>query len=394
MTEKVGLKGGIMHICLNMLGDSGWIGGALYIQNLARAIASLPKEEKDQIKLSVGVYSSNLELAEPMRPYVDQIYARNVFDRRYLKICKGLAERFSFIPLQMLNPQKVDFVYPELAGARAPYRWGAWIPDFQHYHLPHLFSPEEIADRDIKHKKMAEVAPVVILSSQMAQNDFKHLYPDAASRSAVMTFASFLEPEWLQGDPKQIQAKYELPDQFFLVSNQFWKHKDHTVIIEALGLLKQQGIKPIVACTGSLQDRRNPEYSNQLLARIKELDLNDQFRTLGLIPRIDQIQLMRRSLAVIQPSLFEGWSTVVEDSRTLGKPMLISDFPVHIEQNPPYSHFFERGNAEQLADLISLAWSTFKPGPDLDRENIAKQENKERVAAYGRRFLEIVRSAL
>jgi len=81
---------------------------------------------------------------------------------------------------------------------------------------------------------------------------------------------------------------------------------------------------------------------------------------------------------------------VVEDARTLGKPMLLSDFPVHLEQNPPHSEFFEQGNAEQLAQLIASANSQLEPGPDFEKELLAKQDNARRVRAFGQQFLEIV----
>jgi len=383
-----------LHICLNMVGGSGWLGGVLYIQNLARAIATLPPEEKANLKLTVAVHDKDLNLIEPARGYVNHIYATSKLQRAYLKACNVLAQRVSFIPLNLLNPQKIDFLYPAIAGTRTPYQWGSWIPDFQHYHLPNLFSPEEIEQRNKDHQQIASAAPVIILSSQMAQQDFKHLYPDAASRSVVMNFVSCPEPEWFELDSKLTQKKYHLPDKFFLVSNQFWKHKDHAVVIEALGLLKKQGITPTVVCTGSATDYRNPDYYNQLLARIQDLGIGEQVRLLGLIPRVDQIQLMRRCLAVIQPSLFEGWSTVVEDARSLGKPMLLSDFPVHLEQNPPDSYFFERSNAEHLATLIDKAFTTLTPGPDSEKESLAKQDNVEKIKGYGRRFLKIVRGVL
>ncbi|MBD1835871.1 glycosyltransferase family 4 protein [Cyanobacteria bacterium FACHB-472] len=383
-----------IHICLNMVGGSGWLGGVLYIQNLARVIATLPSEEKANLKLTVAVHDKDLNLIEPARGYVNHIYATSKLQRAYLKACNVLAEKVSFIPLNLLNPQKVDFLYPAIAGTRTPYQWGGWIPDFQHYHLPNLFSLEEIEQRNKDHQQIASAAPVIVLSSQMAQQDFKHLYPDAASRSVVMNFVSCPEPEWFELDPKTTQKKYQLPDKFFLVSNQFWKHKDHAVVIEALGLLKKQGITPTVVCTGSATDYRNPDYYNQLLARIKDLGIGEQVRLLGLIPRVDQIQLMRRCLAVIQPSLFEGWSTVVEDARSLGKPMLLSDFPVHLEQNPPDSHFFERSNGEHLATLIDKAFNTLTPGPDVEKESLAKQDNVEKIKGYGRRFLKIVRGVV
>ncbi|MBD1895366.1 glycosyltransferase family 1 protein [Coleofasciculus sp. FACHB-129] len=383
-----------LHICLNMVGGSGWLGGVLYIQNLARAIATLPETEKANIKLTIAVHDKDINLIEPARGYVNQIYATSKWQRAYLKMCNFLAERISFIPLELLNPQKINFLYPAIAGTRSPYQWGGWIPDFQHYHLPNLFSPEEIAQRNRDQQQIAHAAPIIVLSSNMAQEDFKHLYPEAASRSVVMNFVSCPAPEWFELDPKLTQESYQLPDKFFLISNQFWKHKDHAVVIEALGLLKQQGLTPTVVCTGSATDYRNPDYYNYLLTRIEELGISEQVRLLGLITRVDQIQLMRRSLAVIQPSLFEGWSTVVEDARSLGKPMLLSDFPVHLEQNPPDSYFFERSNAEQLAALIDKSFTTLTPGPDVEKESLAKQDNVEKIKGYGRRFLEIVRSVV
>jgi hypothetical protein len=74
--------------------------------------------------------------------------------------------------------------------------------------------------------------------------------------------------------------------------------------------------------------------------------------------------------------------------------MLLSDFPVHLEQNPPDSYFFERSNAEQLAGLIDKSFTTLTPGPDVEKERLAKQDNAEKIKGYGRRFLEIVRSVV
>lgn len=379
-----------IHICLNMVGGTAWIGGAIYTQNLARAITSLPAEQRSQIKLSVRVQEDNLEMVEPIRSCVDCISVTSRWQRAVIRGRKILAEWVPIIPLKWLNPEKIDFVYPTIAGARYSYAWGGWIPDFQHYHLPEMFSPEEIAERNTWHRRVADNAPVVVLSSNMAKQDFDRLYPEAASRSVVMHFATALNLEWFQLDPTLTQAKYDLPDRFFLVSNQFWKHKDHTAIVKALDLLKQQGIKPVVVCTGKTSDSRHPGYYGQLLSTIADLGLSQQFRILGLIPRVDQIQLMRRCLAVIQPSRFEGWSTVVEDARTVGKPMLLSDFPVHVEQNPPYSSFFQQGNVEQLASLMAKANDQLEPGPDYDKEELAKQENIKRVQAFGQRFIDIV----
>ena len=382
-----------LHICLRMVGSWEWVGGMVYIQNLAWAIANLPEEEKPGVELSVAVPQAQSAFVEPVRGRVDRVYQERVFDRAYAKIAKILAAHVRFIPRRLLNPHKFDFVYPDVAGARAPYLWGGWIPDFQHYHLPELFSPKEINFRNNFCKKRADHAAVIILSSRMAQEDFGSLFPKDAHRSALLNFVSWIDPEWFHENPKAYQEKYGITEDFFLVANQFWKHKDHRVVIDALALLKQQGIQPTVVCTGSTSDYRHPDYFKELLVRIQQSGLEDRVRVLGFIPRLDQVQLMRQSLAVIQPSRFEGWSTVVEEARSLGKTILLSDFPVHLEQNPPNSYFFERGNAEELACLMAKVSSSAGSTPDFEKEKIARLDNLERLKIFGNNFLQIVRRA-
>jgi hypothetical protein len=97
---------------------------------------------------------------------------------------------------------------------------------------------------------------------------------------------------------------------------------------------------------------------------------------------------------MIQPSLFEGWSTVAEDAKAIGKSILISDFPVHCEQATPDFHFFNRNNAKELADLMLMASSKFSPGPDLEREKIAREMTHTQIINNGRRFVEIVEKTL
>jgi glycosyltransferase involved in cell wall biosynthesis len=347
------------------------MGAMLYTQNLAKAVGMYAAQECSSVTISM-----------PDR----------FIDRALIKTCKQLADRVRIVPRSLLNPWRYDFVYPDYAGVRAPYRWGAWIPDLQERHLPELFSREDLEWRSQVCENAATAAPAVVFSSRMAQSDFLNLYPQAEPKCFILNFTSCPMPNWTEGDPLEVQARYGLPDRFFLVSNQFWKHKDHGTVMSALEALRGHGDAPTVVCTGALEDYRDPHYFPRLQARIATLGLEDRFRILGLIPRLDQLQLMRRCLAVIQPSLFEGWSTVVEDARALGKPMLLSDFPVHIEQAPPNARYFERGNAEQLAELMLNAWNTLNPGPDVPTEVAALAQSKELTLAYGKRFLEIART--
>ncbi len=204
----------------------------------------------------------------------------------------------------------------------------------------------------------------------------------------MLTFATFPRADWYD-DAACTEDLGWLPERFFVVSNQFWKHKNHLAVFEALRILRARGLRPVVVCTGQLHDFRDPDYANTILQTVHHSGISSQVLLLGLVARRTQIELMRRCLAVVQPSLFEGWSTVVEDARVLGKACILSDLAVHREQGPPGAKFFPRDSADALAEHMAEAWETLPPGPDRAVESAARQCAEARIAEVGRAFLAI-----
>ena len=93
-----------------------------------------------------------------------------------------------------------------------------------------------------------------------------------------------------------------------------------------------------------MEDYRFPEHINNLQREIDELGIADQVHFLGHIPKADQIAIMKGSLAVLQPTLFEGGpgGGSVYDAVSLGVPALLSDIPVNREiENEKNLLYFE-----------------------------------------------------
>jgi glycosyltransferase involved in cell wall biosynthesis len=390
-----------LKIALIMQGGQIWIGGVEYIKNLILALGSLPEDVRSTFEIYL-IANGNLseDLRQQLTPYVAKFYGATDLDclnfvsrlrcsleRRFLKLSNPELGTF-------LQRQDWDFVYPYDSCKPLNYRSAAWIPDFQHKYLPQFCTDQEIQLRDRIHTTIAKKCEIVVLSSQTAAADFKKFFPDGTNKVRVLSFKTVPSQTWYEGNSLEIQHTYNLPDHFFLVSNQFWQHKNHTMVFEALKLLKHRGVKPIVVCTGHIYDYRKPEYSDYILGKIHQDGLANQVFLLGLIPKLNQIQLMRQSLAVIQPSLFEGWSTLVEDARLLGKPMILSDLAVNQEQNPPYSLFFDRNSPESLAKCIEDLWIKKEPGPNPEAEDRALKDSQAAVQAYGHSFLKIAQGGV
>jgi glycosyltransferase involved in cell wall biosynthesis len=388
-----------MHVGLIAQGGAGWMGGVEYIRNLVRAIAASSERIGEHVKVSAiygekqkAAWTGTIEAAEIMVgkrgrgwPLVGRYFPPG--NQHFLRAVEAGSCDFIY-PLTYDNRYNVEVTLP-LKRGQPRFRWAGWIPDFQHRHLPQLFSADEIAKRDRGIELLLREAPRVVLSSQTAVEDLRRFHPHFAHKGEVLTFATFAPPEWYSSNGGEDVSW--LPDRFFLVSNQFWKHKNHMAIFEALHLLRGKGIHPMVVCTGQLQDFRDPDYTNVILQSLHKMGIAGQVLLLGLVERRTQIEMMRRCLAVVQPSLFEGWSTVVEDARVMGKPCLLSDIPVHREQDPPGARFFDPCAPQDLADRLAEAWETLRPGPDAAAEAVARTNGEARIAEVGRTFLEIAR---
>jgi glycosyltransferase involved in cell wall biosynthesis len=270
----------------------------------------------------------------------------------------------------------------------------SWLPDFQHIHLPEMFSSEEISLRNNIFRETAQRTTLVVLSSRNALEDYSSFIPEYAHKGRVMSFAAQIPENIYSYSPDKYLEKYSLPNKFIYLPNQFWRHKNHLFVLETLSILKKENIKPYVICSGNESDYRNPGYFNSLKAMTNHLGLQDRVIFLGLIPRDDVFQLIRQAAFVLNPSLFEGWSTTVEETKSVGKRILLSDLKVHREQNPPNAFFFDPTNSEDLAKKLKTAWLESSPGPDQYMEQKAADLLPQRMKSFADSFVGIVKEAI
>lgn len=388
------------RIGIALQGGTGWIGGAEYCKNLLKALYCLAEQEGEGLELipiSEQPISANLYADMPLL-FQNKLCqgtpgSSTPAQRLYALAARHFLHRDTSQLPRLARAAGLHFLYPYScqvpAGCSVPS--AGWIPDFQHKYYPGFFSRRELWSRDMGYRRMAKHASCVVLSSQAAARDFRDFFPAQAHKAYVLSFRTVAQADWLRHDCQAVCRKYNLPERFLIVCNQFWQHKNHRRVFEALAELRARSIRPAVVCTGSLHDHRCAAFARECRQLINSLGLAEQVILLGLIPRLDQIQLMRASLGVIQPSLFEGWSTVVEDARTLGKRIALSDIAVHREQDPPQAEFFDPQSSEQLAAVLQRWWKECGAGTDPDRETAALAASRQEVLIFARRFLELAR---
>jgi glycosyltransferase involved in cell wall biosynthesis len=372
-----------------------WLGGLSYIRNLLRAILSNPDRQVEPVLLAHPALATGFFSGFPAIEMVRTTLANH---RHPARLASRASLRLMGRDLtleRLLRRHRIDALsHSFTVGMRSSLASIGWIPDFQHIRMPELFSQRECDARNDHYLRLVEGSRRIILSSNDARRDFTSFAPRAAHKAAVLHFVSAFQDTGTALTREQVLNRFGIDSPFFHVPNQFWAHKNHGVIIEALGILRKRGINALVLATGNTVDYRTPKYLFRLMTRAKELGIEDSFRVLGVVTLPELQALMLNSLALINPSNFEGWSTTVEESKSLGLPIILSDIPVHLEQAPPLGRYFRANSAEDLADLMLAAMRDYDPTVAAKAREEAASNLPERIQRFGRAYEEIASRAI
>jgi glycosyltransferase involved in cell wall biosynthesis/ribosomal protein S18 acetylase RimI-like enzyme len=253
---------------------------------------------------------------------------------------------------------KIDAVFPTMRPADFGAGCGmvGYLYDFQHRHLPGLFSAIERARRDRRFRDLVTNVPAVIVNARCVAKDIRTFIPEATAQVFALPFAPAARPEWLPRLEGKA-AHYGLSGPYFIVCNQFWEHKDHRTAFRAFARIAASHPTVKLVCTGSTADSRSPGYFPSLEAELRQQGLEARVAILGLIPKRDQIELLKGAVALIQPTLFEGGpgGGAAYDAIGLDVPVIASDIPVNLEIDCGQVAFFPAGDAEALAVLMEGA---------------------------------------
>lgn len=345
-----------LSIGLLLTGGYNWVGGLYYVINIIKVLRAINQSKGVKI---VVFYSNNTpkDIIDEVRSFgieLENIDKFSLIKKIFYKTFRLLFKRNLQLE-HIINPHQLDVLYPlsqyfsDLNGLNCKIVY--WMYDFQHKFLPHLFEKNEITQRDRNFYEMAENAKYLVVSSENAADHFRQFYPNSKSKLFVLRFVSVIDKTKLTSF-EILKKNYLISEPYFVVANQFWSHKNHIVVLKAINELKDKQLKFKVIFTGKQYDHRNPDYFKDLCDYIEKNNIREYVSFTGFISREDQLGLIQNSLAVIQPSKFEGWSTVVEDAKALNKYLLLSSIPVHREQLKNNGSFFDSDDFVKLVFFI------------------------------------------
>lgn len=332
-----------------------WMGGLNYFKNLLFAVESLSNKEL-KVYVFVGK-KTDIKIKKMFNRYATVI-EDSLFDRKslkwfFMKIETKIFKTNYFLE-NIFKKNNIEILSHSFITNFKHIKTINWIPDFQHIHLPNMFSKEEVIQRNKTFLRVIKHSDLIVVSSYDALEDLKKFAPGHDRKVKVLQFVSQPSNKYYsmnKDDEDKLVEKYSITDSFYFMPNQFWKHKNHMIVLEAIKFLKQDNININLVCTGYLTDYRNKNHIDNIKKFIDENKLNENIKLLGLVDYDDVFGLIKISKAVINPSLFEGWSSTVEECKSVGKNMILSDLTVHKEQYPNAT-FFDKHDVNSLKNIL------------------------------------------
>lgn len=377
-----------------------WLGGIYVIKHL---IYGINKHLKDKIQ-PVLIVNKNLskESINDLKRFklikTDLFYNQSIFKKLYNKLSviffgksseyENFLIKENIYLVSHINVFSSNIIF----GKKSFTKSLSFIADFQHLYFKKNFSIWRRIMRNFNTILCAHFSSKILLISNDAQKDLKKISNTAYQNSVLSKFVFQIPAKKEIRNLSLLKKKYNFNRPFFYVPNQYWVHKNHFVILKAIEYMKKKNnLKDILILSSGLSvDYRNPDHFSKIKRFISEKNLESNYKYLGVIPFKDVLSLIYHSIAVINPSKFEGRSSTVEQAKSMDKNIILSDINIHKEQNPRKAFYFKPENYKHLSKIMIKNYKT--QNMKKNHYKNAKNKNTLDMKIYCNNYLKIIES--
>jgi len=292
-----------------------------------------------------------------------------IFDRNVARAYRDAGIDF----VLQLSPHYAPFV------ARTPFV----VPIFD---LNHRIQPEfpevsafgGIERREYVHINICRFATFVLVDSEVGQDDVLRFYGEYIGEDRIRVLPYYppiaQTPAPTASQLAAVAAKYNLPKRFFFYPAQFWRHKNHELILRAAKLLLDQGeVVPFVFC-GAYADYFRARNFIELRALAGQLGVPISY--VGAVPAEDVAALYCLSAGLVMPTFFGPTNIPPLEAWHYGRPVIVSDIRGMREQVGDAALLVDPRAPADLASALMRLWKDDRLGAEL------AARGKTRLSSY------------
>jgi len=261
--------------------------------------------------------------------------------------------------------------------------WSAWFPlpvlvsvhDLMHRYEPHF--PETSGRgrsryRDAYLRRLCQRANGVLVDSELGKRQVQESYGTPAGKLFVLPY---IPPDYLSqpdGGVADFEKRYGLPPKYVFYPAQFWQHKNHVRLIDAIAEVRPHHPDICLVLAGS----KNNGY-DAARREVAKLGLERHVWFAGYVPEGDMAEFYRRARALVLPTLFGPTNIPPIEAFALGCPVAVSGIYGMPEQVGDAGLLFDPHSVADIAHAIGQLWG------DDDLCEKLRARGKARAAAWG-----------
>ena len=200
--------------------------------------------------------------------------------------------------------------------------------------------------RERHYRRLCHHARGLLVDSDVGKLQLVESYAPAPESVHVLPYVA---PAYMHAEiaPPGFEARYCLPEQFIFYPAQFWEHKNHVRLLEAIAKLRPEFPDLHLVLAGSPKNAYR-----RVLDAVERLGLAERVMLLGYVPDEDMPELYRRALALVMPTYFGPTNIPPLEAMTVGCPMAISNIYAMPEQVGDAALLFDPNSVEEIAGAI------------------------------------------
>lgn len=224
------------------------------------------------------------------------------------------------------------------------------IYDLQHKTFPSFFAADDVANREWSFQEACRRADALVTISDYTRTTAIRVGRLDPERVQTIRLQLALRLAESLAEPAEVLARLGLAEQgYLLYPANFWKHKNHEMLLTAFGIACHAGISSDIrlVCTGAPGERQR-----ELAAAADAMGLSKQVLFPGFLSNQDLFAILSRARGVVFPSLYEGFGLPVIEAMAAGVPVACSNTTALPEVAGDAALLFDPRVPAQISDAI------------------------------------------
>jgi glycosyltransferase involved in cell wall biosynthesis len=259
--------------------------------------------------------------------------------------------------IEQIRPDWVVYSYPDtldIYDEGRAFQVATCIPDLQHLMYPYFFEPAERSRRDFAFGAAMGSADLVFTLSKFTRKDLARTY--GCDERQIKVVYPGCAPKYLDGRASlaaigREKTKFKLPSRYAIFPSNFWPHKNHRRLLEALRHLRKRGVSIPLVLVGD--DSLADKALRHQLARAKS---EGWLWVLGYIADQELHTLVSGADCLLFPSLFEGFGIPVAEALAVGVPVACSGVCSLPEVGGDAARYFDPQEVGSIAQVVEDVW--------------------------------------